>query len=254
MIYNLTSDYDTLATISPNAADVRLLACGFLLIPAAVVYLFDQKRQGNKLWLSLGWGLLLFAAGSLTAYPRFEFFHFQAALPALAWLSAVPLAATLQSRNEGRSFAIGITVALLVFWLVIAAPYYEPVVEAGEARRIWEYSDLVPLAAEIRQKIGPDDCIYIFPDDESTANLYYLTHCKPRFWVFSYPWYMVDPAKQRILAAIEEDPPPWVVTFPGRWEIEKYAPEVMGYLENHYRREAKLHWAQGEAWLLKRLP
>ena len=252
--YNLTSDYDTLAAISPTAAEIRLLACGFLLVPLAAITMLDQKRRGNTHWLSLGWGLLLFATGSLTAYPRFGFFHFQAALPALAWLSAVPLAGALQGGKEGRPFAAGVTAAVLVFWVVIAAPYYQPVVSAGEGRRIWEYSDLVPLAAEIRQEIGPTDCIYIFPDDESTANLYYLTRCKPRFFVFSYPWYMIDTTRQRILAALEEDPPQWVVTFPGRWEIEKTAPEVMGYLEDHYRREVELNWAQGEAWLLRRLP
>jgi len=169
-------------------------------------------------------------------------------------LSVVPLAMALRHRSPSRSFATGMTVTLVAFWLVIAALAYQPAAKAGQARKLWEYSDLVPLAAEIREQIGPQDCIYIFPNDEATANLYYLTGCMPRFWIFSYPWYMVDPVKQQILATLEEDPPPWVVTFPGRWEIEKYAPEVMDYLENHYRREAELHWAQGKAWLLKRLP
>lgn len=252
--YNLTSDYATLAAHSPGIVEVRLLASGFVLVPAAIVYMLGQKRQGNSIWLTLGWGLALLVTSALTAYPRFEMFHLQATLPALAWLSAVPLAAALQSRNPGRSFAAGVALGLAVLWLVISASVYQPVVDAGQPRKIWEYSDLVPLAAEIRQQIGPDDCFYTFPDDEATANLYYLTHCKPKFWVYSYPWYMIDPVKQRILSALEEDPPPWVVTFPGRWEIEKYAPEVMGYLEDHYCREAELHWAQGEAWLLKRLP
>ena len=254
VIYNLTSDYGTLAAHSPTAAEIQLIASSFLLVPAAVVYLIDQKRQGDTLWLSLGWGLVLLVTSSLTAYPRFEMFHFQAALPALAWLSAVPLAMALRSRIPGRSLAVGMTVTLLAFWLAIAALAYQPVAKAGQARKIWEYSDLVPLAAEVREQIGPQDCIYIFPNDEATANLYYLTGCMPRFWIFSYPWYMVDPVKQRILTELEEDSPPWVVTFPGRWEIEKNAPEVMGYLEDHYRREAELHFAQGEAWLLKRLP
>ena len=252
--YNLTSDYRTLAAYIPNTVQIRLIASGFLLVPAALVCLLDQKRQGNKLWMSLGWGLTLFVTGSLTAYPRFEFFHFQAVLPALAWLSAVPLAGALQSGKEGRSFATAIAVTLLAFWLVTAATFYRPVASTGEARKIWEYSDLMPLAAEIRQQIGPHDCIYIFPDDEATANLYYLTRCVPRLWVFSYPWFMIDPIKQQVLAAIEKDPPQWVVTFPGRWEIEKTAPEVMGYLEDHYRRQVELNWAQGEAWLLRRLP
>jgi hypothetical protein len=252
--YNLTSDYATLAARSPGVAEVRLIASAFLLVPAAVFYMLDQKRQGNPIWLTLGCGLVLLVASTVTAYPRFELFHLQATLPLLAWLSAVPLAAALQPNNPGRSFAAGITVGLAALWLVISASVYQPVVDAGLTRKIWEYSDLVPLAAEIRQKIGPDECIYIFPDDEATANLYYLTRCMPRFWIFTYPWYMIDPIKQRILSALEEDPPQWVVTFPGRWEIEKYAPEVIGYLEEHYYREAELHFAEGEAWLLKRLP
>jgi len=252
--YNLTSDYDTLAAQSPTAAQIQLIASSFLLVPAAVVYLIDRKRQNNTIWLSLGWGLVLLVTSSLTAYPRFGMFHLQATLPVLAWLSVVPLAVVLRPRNPGRSFAIGMTVTLVAFWLVIAALAYQPVAKAGQARKIWEYSDLVPLAAEVREQIGPQDCIYIFPNDEATANLYYLTGCMPRFWVFSYPWYLVDPVEQRILTEMEEDPPPWVVTFPGRWEIEKNAPEIVGYLEDHYRREAELHFAQGEAWLLKRLP
>lgn len=252
--YNLTSDYRTMAARSPTVAQIKLIFASLLLLPAVIVYMRDQKLKGNKMWLSLGWGLVLLVTSSMTAYPRFELFHFQAALPVLAWLSAVPLAVALPPRNPGRSFAAGIIVTLLAISLIIAAPAYRPVVKAGQAQKIWEYSDLVPLAAEIRQQIGPDDCIYLFPDDEATANLYYLTRCLPRFWVFTYPWYMVDPVRQRILAALEEDPPQWVVTFPGRWEIEEYAPEVMGYLEDHYRPEAELHWAQGEAWLLRRLP
>ncbi len=255
VIYNLTSDYRHAGRPQPHRhSSSGSSSPAFCCFPPPLSTLLDQKRQGNRIWLSLGWGLVLLVTSSLTAYPRFELFHFQAALPVLAWLSAVPLAVALQSRRHGRSFAAGITVALLAVWLIIAAPAYRPVVRADQAQKIWEYSDLVPLAAEIRQQIGPHDCIYIFPDDEATANLYYLTGCVPRFWVFSYPWYMVDTVKQRILAALEEDPPQWLVTFPGRWEIEKYAPEVMSYLEDHYRREVELHLAQGEAWLLKRLP
>ncbi|MBN1138967.1 MAG: hypothetical protein JXM73_20450, partial [Anaerolineae bacterium] len=254
VIYNLTSDYGILAARSPTTAQIRIILASLLLIPATIVYTLDQKKKGNKIWLSLSWGLVLLATSSLTVYPRFELFHLQAALPVLAWLSAVPLTLALPPRKHGRFLAAGIIATLLAVWLFIAAPAYRAVLKTNHSQKIWEYSNLVPLAAEIRQQIGPDDCMYIFPDDEATANLYYLTGCMPRFWVFSYPWYMVDTIKQQILAALEEDPPQWVVAFPGRWEIEKHAPEVMGYLEDHYRLEAELHWAQGEAWLLKRLP
>jgi hypothetical protein len=97
--------------------------------------------------------------------------------------------------------------------------------------------------------------MYIFPDDEATANLYYLMQQRPpRFWVFTYPWYMEDRIKERILLTLRDDPPEWVVYHPGRWEVERTAPEIVRYLQQHYQEEAELGWAGGTALLLRRLP
>jgi hypothetical protein len=254
--YNLTSDYRTLAALVPNVTKTRVIAWSCFLLPAAIFRLIDEKRRGNRMWLGLGWGLVLLATSSLTAYPRFGMFHLQAALPVLAWLSAVTLAAALQARGSNRSFVVGIALALSAFSLIIAAAAYQPVLNADRARKIWEYSDLVPLADEIRQEIGPTDCIYLFPDDEATANLYYLSGCfPPKFWVFHYPWYVLPWVDHKAASTLEEDPPRWIVMFPGRWGAEQTAVEIMGYLQDHYQRQAELHWeGQGEVWLLQRQP
>jgi len=134
----------------------------------------------------------------------------------------------------------------------MAGSAYRIALRSDTPRKIEEYSDLVPLAGEIRQRIGPADRFYVFPDDEATANLYYLARCMPpRFWVFSYPWYMIDPVKSRVLGTLRANPPDWIVYFPGRWGIEQRAPEIIAFMEENYRRDTALHWEQGNAWLFQ---
>jgi hypothetical protein len=255
LTYNLTSDYKSLAAQGPTTPEVGVVASSCLLIPAALLTLLRLKRRGDAAWLNLGWGLTLLAASGLTAYPRFALFHLQPALPAIAWLSAVTLQDALRPQAAPRHFAIGMTVALMILWLVTPGPAYPAALGMDRPQVILEYSDLVPLAHEIRQTIGPDDCVYIFPDDEATANLYYLMRClPPSFWVFHYPWNLTAPIQDGVLQMLEQQPPQWIIHSPGRWEIELHAPDIMAFMSSHYQRTAQLHWAQGEVWLLKRLP
>lgn len=252
--YPVTSDYGSLAAQPPTITQIGVVASSCLLLPAALCCAVDSKRKGDKAWLHLGLGLTLLAASSVAAYPRFDFFHLQVTLPWLALISALTFAYVLRSDISGRFFAIGIAVALSAYWLITAGPAYRPVAAPAQ-QYIWEYSDLVPVAQRIRQYIGPTDCIYIFPDDEVTANLYYLLRCSPpRFWIFHYPWYMFDWVRNRIISTLDTDPPEWIVFSPGRWDAENRAPEIMKYLEDHYQRETSFPWAQGEVWLFERIP
>jgi len=253
--YNLTGDYESLAAQPPTMSLIARLASSCLLLPAAVCCLVDSMRRGDKRWPWLGWALVLLAAASVTIYPRFAAFHLQAALPILAVVSALGIAWLWRVPKRGRLLATGIAVAASVYWLIAAGSDYKPVAQAGPQQKIWEYSDLVPLAQEIRQHVGPDGCIYILPDDEATSNLYYLMGCSPPgFWVFHYPWYLPDWIRARSLLSLRAHPPEWVMYLPGRWTIEQRAPEIVGYLQDHYGRETSFQWAGEEVWLLKRLP
>jgi hypothetical protein len=253
--YNLTSEYKSQAASGPTGAQIGAIASSCLLVPAAIWSWIDSKRKGDETWQHLGWAFVLVATSSATAYPRFGMFHLQAALPALAVLSSLTLAYSLRPQQPGRSYAASIALALSAFWLVTAGSVYPPAFRAGQQRQISEYSDLVPLAKGIRQQIGPSECIYILPDDEATANLYYLTQCPPPpFWIFHYPWYMLDRIQHRIVTALQDQPPEWVVYFPGRQDMERNTPEIVDYVEGRYRQEVELEWAQGKVRLLKRAP
>jgi hypothetical protein len=163
------------------------------------------------------------------------------------------LAHALHRENAGRLFATGIALALSGSWLVTAGAAYRPALNVNQPRPIWEYSTLVPLADEVRDAVGASSRVYIYPNDEATANLYYLLRClPPRFWVFDYTWYAEARIQAKVVHALQEDPPDWVIRLPGGLDAPGEASEIAQYLQEHYRRETQLRWEQGEVWLLRR--
>jgi Dolichyl-phosphate-mannose-protein mannosyltransferase len=260
--FNVVSDYASLAALPPTLTQIAAIAPAFLLVPAALVYSIQLARSGNSKWEKYGWALILLAASTVGVYPRFAFFHLAPALPILAWLSSSTLVQAMRSNQStsdasftSRFFTTGTAAALGILWILTGLVSYEPVAQSESPRKIWEYSDLVPLAAQLKQHVAEQDCVYIFPDDEATANLYYLLQCPPpKFWVFHYPWYMIDSVQARILRMLQTDPPQWIVYAPGRSNIEMRAPEIMRFIQDNYQLESRLQWEQGEIQLLKRRP
>lgn len=263
VLYVFQSNYRSQTVLPPNADAIRTLATAGFLLPSAVAVLLDARRRGLTFWFDLAWGLNLLVAASVSAYPRFGFFHLQPALPVLAGLSALILAYGMGAiRNVSiwaswdssyRIFAGGIGIGTTLICLAVAFQPLQLALDSGRSVRIWEYSELHSLAAEINARVAEADTIYIFPDDEATSNLYYLLRRKPlNYWIFHYPWYMLDEVQARILGALVSTSPQWTVYFPGRWEGERYASRVWEYIQRHYEPAATLQWTGGEVQLLRR--
>jgi hypothetical protein len=264
--FNFINNYRDIASLAPRPNQLKSLLPAYLLI--APFFARSLKSvitdEANETWYRReGRALVLLIAGSLTAYPRFGFFHLQASLPPLAWLSAMEL--TRSSRSAGLTIAkrrvrerllLAGRLLLVLLWIVHTAPAYYRPISSDRPRKIWEYTDLVPLAKEIGQQVESDESIYVFPDDEATANLYYLLRrTPPKYWSpTSYPWFTLDILKPRIVQALDEASPEWVVYFPGRWGIEKHGQEILAYIQSHYQLSSELSWAEGEVRLLERLP
>ena len=152
------------------------------------------------------------AASFILAYPRFGTFHLQPALPFTALLSAYALSRALKAPGAWRWLGLGITLAVSAFWMLSSGRAYTRVLDADSPQEINEYSTLEPLALQIREVVQPSQGIFIFMDDESLSNLYYLVDSPPTsLWVFHYPWYMLDWIKQRLIADLQSSPPEWVV-------------------------------------------
>jgi hypothetical protein len=255
VVYPLTSDYrDEVSQAITNAQALILVIAG-LFLPAAAAAGLELRRRGDARWLWFGCGFILLVSASLTAYPRFNFFHLQPVLPLAGVLTAVTLGHNIKLNGLARVFMSTTAVAALLAWILCAAPSYQALVEAQQPRTILEYSPLVPLANAYRQSVGPEKCFFIFGDDEALSNLYYLTGClPPRYWIFQYTWYMIPPVQQALLSSIRSSPPDYVFYFPGRNNIEKTAPEVLAYIQSNYSDTGKLDWSVGEVRLLKHRP
>ena len=253
--FNLVGKYKSIAAQRPTVTQIGKLASLLLLMPAALLSLVDARRRGDPVWLLLGMLLLMTAAGSVTAYPRFEFFHLQPILPMAALTSSLVLAYAIRRKDAGgRPFAAGVAAALSFFWLVTAGYEYRPVIRPEKKRPVWEYSSLQPLAEEIRRSVPADQSLYIFPDSEVASNLYYLLAAEPpRYWVFHYPWYLQERVVNRIIRTLETDPPDWIIQFPDRYGTLTLARGINRIIEDRYRREARIPWTSSEVWLLRRI-
>jgi hypothetical protein len=259
--FNFVNDYTQWASLLPKISQITRLAPAYCLLPPFIAHLWASRDHDDITWGREGWAIVLLAASSLTAYPRFAFFHLQASLPMLAWLSGTTLARLLSARIQRifnqinpRSLLVGMAFSVVLLWTLHAGTSYYGALSDDRPQRVWEYTDLVPLARDVRQYIGPTDCIYVLPDDEATANLYYLMQCKPpKFWTpTSYPWFTLDMLTPKVTRALEQAAPEWVVYFPGRWGFEQHGQEILAYTQDKYQRETQLPWAEGEVWLLQR--
>ncbi len=253
VLYALTSGYRGETAIPPTPAQLALVAQAEVLVPAAVALLVEARRRGAPAWRPCAWGLALLIAAGVPAYPRFELFHLQAALPVLAFLSAFVLVRAWRAYRPARGFVLGVALGAT---LLAGAAALRPVQQALDWERpqyVYEYSDLVPLAGALRPHLGAGERIYIYPDDEATSNLYYLLGQEPPvFWIFHYPWYMLEPIQERIVETLEAAAPQWVIYFPGRWGEPASAPQVASAIAARYERVETLEWAGGEVHLLRR--
>ena len=259
--FSFVNNYAQRASLPPTISQITRLMPAYCLVPPFIAHLWASKDYDDITWGREGWALILLTASSLTAYPRFALFHLQASLPILAWLSGTMLARLLNGRSQEvskqtnpRPLLRGMACSLVLLWTLHAGTSYYQALSDDRPQRVWEYTDLVPLARDIREYVGPTDCIYVLPDDEATANLYYLMRCRPpKFWTpTSYPWFTLPMLKPKIIRALERASPEWVVYFPGRWGIEQHGQEIVAYTQNKYQLETLLSWAEGEVWLLRR--
>jgi len=257
-VYNAVSGFRSQAALAPTAQKVWLPSPAFALVPLSLVVTAIWTIRRDDAARPFWWGLVLLLSAGLTAYPRFGTFHLQPVLPLLAWLSVVTLSEVcLRVRHLTRTFrwgAVGVVTTLWVWWGSVASPAYLPVFDS-KTSPVAEYSNLIPLAEVVGRHLSSGDRLMVFPDDEATANLYdVLERLPPDFWVMSYPWFMVDDVRSRLIRDLQADPPEWFVYFPGRWNIEAHAPDILAVMERDYVRFAALHWADQQGWLLRRRP
>ena len=99
------------------------------------------------------------------------------------------------------------------------------------------------LAERIQKHIPEEGPVVILPADEATMNLYYILNCRPLDYLFhNYPWFMEEKVIQRWLASMKSDRSVAVIFFPGRWALDRYAPEMVAYVKGHCSLVKTIPW------------
>lgn len=251
--FSTINKYAQLAALSPSVAQLRILAPAYFLV---IPFVLSLRQKDHKLNQEL-WVFLLLLVSHVTAYPRFGFFHLQPVLPVLAWISAIVTNRLLWSIRNGcteeRLISKGIVLSAFLFSLLYGGFSYWTSFFDKQPQKIYEYTDLLPLYEGIRQHIKPDERVYIFPDDEGTANLYYLLKSPPpKIWSpTSYPWFTIAELKPVLIETFQQWNPEWVIYFPERWGAEQHAWEILLIMQNRCHLTEKFFWAEGEVHLLR---
>ncbi len=187
--------------------------------------------------------LLIFLVGSLLGLTtRFDFVHFQPALPFAVILTALA-AYSLNKQKMGLIF-IGIYIFIALWWQNI---FYK----GHTGNKVFFFDEQTyKIAGKIMQYTKPKDKIFVFG---AAPHLYQMTQTLPAgdIFVFQFPWFF-QIAQDRILAGLKQDRPDIVVVdktvkIEGR-PISGFGSDINAYLIDNYEKIDNV----GDTEILKR--
>ncbi|MBI2596956.1 hypothetical protein HYW41_02255 [Candidatus Daviesbacteria bacterium] len=189
--------------------------------------------------------LLIFLFGTLFGLStRFDFVHFQPALP-FAALATAYIFWKLGGSWVVKVFAVGYLLTT-VWWLVT---FYRG--HLGEKILFFD-KQTVEVASKIRRYTKNNDKIFVFG---AAPNLYQMSDRLPAgdIFVFQFPWFLMA-AEDRLLAGIIKDQPQIIVSdrnteIEGR-KISDFAPKLDKYIIQNYHSIDKV----GTVSILNRNP
>jgi len=213
-----------------------------LTVPEVVVVLFLLAPLGLMLSKKIGFSkdknlqlLLLFLLGGLVSvYPRFSFFHFQAALAFL-----VILAGYLAKKTKIGSLVLAFYSLLLLFAVVLPVARRE----WGKEARFFGQSDL-RMAEIIKGKVSRDEKVFLLG---LHSGLYSMAErLPPKRWTDNFGWYLETPGVQEeIISRWGNNPAKavfWREPRPGNWfDLGTYQPQkITKWLEGNYTKEEEV--------------
>jgi hypothetical protein len=182
-------------------------------------------------------------AGFLGAFPRFEFFHFQPAIPYLAIVTSL-----LISNLNFRSFFVRLFLAfyfLASFYLVLSFCLKN----YGKGTRFYE-KEVLELVSYVKKSTIPGEKILVLNWWDS---IYPLSGTLPatRPWVPQLPWYQNLPGiEEKEIGDLKEEKPNLILLYPYTDSgLSSYVPQKLyGYVRENYDLKNKI----GNIEVLKR--
>ena len=241
---NLAGPYASEAALAPKPDHVRaMLPALLMLVPFAGSVVFApagmKPARGVRILL-----LVLLILGALLVYPRYSPRHWPTAFPFLAILSGIVWADLIRDwqRLKAPSLLL-IADAIVLCWIAIALLIYVPLLQDVGPQRSSEYSDLIELADQLRERLPAEGEVVLVPLDEGNANLSYLLgRLPPRYWLFNYSWWMNPTVIGRWLEVMEEEKPYTLLFFPEGIDLATHAPQILEYVNENYERVDTVPW------------
>jgi len=182
-------------------------------------------------------------AGFLGAFPRFEFFHFQPAIPYLAIATSL-----LISNLNFRSFFLRLFLAfyfLASFYLVLSFCLKN----CGKGTRFYE-REVLEVISYVKKSTSPGEKILVLNWWDS---VYPLSDTLPatRPWVPQLPWYQNLPGiEEKEIDDLKEEKPNLILLYPYTdSSLSSYVPQKLyGYVKENYDLKDKI----GNIEVLKR--
>lgn len=175
--------------------------------------------------------LLIFLVGTLFGLStRFDFVHFQPALP----FAILGLVFSLSWLAKWRIFKIlGVVYILITLWWLNI--FYKG--HIGDKVYFFD-NQTYELASKVKQYTKPQEKIFVFG---SVPHLYQMTNTLPAgdIFVFQFPWFLMK-AEDRVLDGIISDQPKIIVSsreaeIEGE-KIKNYATKIDQYIQQNYEK------------------
>ena len=202
---------------SPRSLLVSLFVYG-VFVPLVL------RNAKKYLWI-LTWAV----AGALGAYPRFEYFHFQPAIPFLS-MAIADFVYGLSKKTKYESIFLVLSASTL--FLLVASFAIRNV---GEGVRFYE-NDVVTISDYLKTKTTSTEKIFVINYWDS---IYALADREPAvdFWVPQLPWYMeMQGIQDKMVDSLKENEPNVIVIKPyTKSGLSSYIPDkIYSYIIQNY--------------------
>lgn len=206
-----------------NLPSLRQLVISFLPFSILFFLLFVQKRKES---VQLSFWII---AGVLGAFPRWELFHFQPALPFLAIAGGIVFSQINKLKPVIKTLLIGYT----VFNIVLVSKFYSR--EWGRETRFFE-PEVIQITAYIEENTEQNDKIYVL---NAWDSVYALSTTLPavRPWIPHLSWYMKLPGIQEDIVSSLDIVRPSLIVQGGYSEtgLGSYKPELIDeFIRDNY--------------------
>lgn len=192
VLFNLIGAYASAGFLAPEPLHLAavwpalVVVAGYILLPRQPS---TGTNDGTR-WVLLG----VWVGAVVLQYPRYSIPHWAPSLPFVALMAGAIVgrlaARYLASPSDVKRVVFAPVIVLLLFWSGQGAIDYWYRIYDNRVPEALKLDSVRPLAATLRPHVPSGEPILILPDNEATANLYYLLDTPPAgHWVMHYPWF-----------------------------------------------------------------